>query len=441
MRNDDAEARTPGGEDAAPIDGRPLSLRLRLVGGLLILMFLAMFNLAVVVVVGQRLDLTPDLFYLVLGFAIVLDLLILGLFAHYRLRALVLRPVERMVAGSERIAAGDTAHRLSATETSELNRLTSAVNEMAARLIRNQEALAANVASLEETNRELSEARLHLVRADKLASIGRLAAGIAHEIGNPLGAIMGYVELARRSGSGDAEWLRGISHEASRIDAIVRGLLGYARPKAASPREVDVNEVLRRSVELLRSQGRLKGVECTLRATEDLPSVQTDPFQLEQVMVNLLLNAVDAVAQVDGERWIEVTSRGVVVTRLDAWGRGQRRRNDPDGIDYSHLRRLDQARDPGPAPQLREGAPAVEIAVRDSGPGVPEADLSRVFDPFFTTKAPGRGTGLGLAVSARLIEGMGGMMEAIPGDGHGGATFRILLPESEETADEDSRRR
>lgn len=440
MRNDEPDVSTPAGEDAAPIGGRPLSLRVRLVGGLLILMFLALFNLAVVVFVWQRLDLPLDLFYVVGGAAIFLDLLILGLFAEYRLRVLVLRPVGRMVAGAEKIAAGDTSHRLSGTGTSELNRLATAVNGMAARLIRNQEALAANVASLEETNRELSEARLHLVRADKLASIGRLAAGIAHEIGNPLGAIMGYVELGRRSGVDDSEWLRSISHETSRIDSIVRGLLGYARPKAAFTRAVDVNDVLRRSVELLRSQGRFKGVECDLGLSDDLPGVRADPFQLEQVMVNLLLNAVDAVEGVAGERRIEVTSRAVVVSKRDAWGRQRARRGDPTGIDYSHLRRLDMTRDPGPAASLDEGAPAIEIAVLDSGPGIPDGDLARVFDPFFTTKAPGRGTGLGLAVSARLIEGMGGMLEAQSAGGQGGATFRILLPESEETVDEDSRR-
>jgi signal transduction histidine kinase len=109
---------------------------------------------------------------------------------------------------------------------------------------------------------------------------------MAHEIGNPLGAIMGYVELGRRSGEGESEWLEGISHEADRIDAIVRGLLDYARPKAAVTRGVDVNRSIEQSVELLKVQGRFRDVDTRLDLAGDLPLVIADPFQLEQVLVN-----------------------------------------------------------------------------------------------------------------------------------------------------------
>jgi signal transduction histidine kinase len=146
----------------------------------------------------------------------------------------------------------------------------------------------------------------------------------------------------------------------------------------------------------------------------------------------LLLNAADAIDEAKGERWIGVRTVTMIVTSRDQWGAARRRAGDPDGIDYSHLRRLAQANDPGPAPQLTEGEAAVQISVSDSGPGIPGPDLQRVFDPFYTTKAPGRGTGLGLAVSARLVEGMGGTMEAVPTEG-AGATFRILLPLEELT--------
>ena len=204
---------------------RPLSLRVRLIGGLMILLFLALFSLAVVVFVWQSLSIGPEYLYPVLVVAIVLDLLLLGLVANYRLRVLVLSPVEDMVDGAERIASGFEEERLPGSDTAEIERLSQAVNRMAGRLIHNQDLLAENVRSLDETNRELSAARSSLARADKMASIGRLASGIAHEIGNPLGAILGYVELGRRSGEGEAEWLNGISHEAGRIDTIVRGLL------------------------------------------------------------------------------------------------------------------------------------------------------------------------------------------------------------------------
>jgi C4-dicarboxylate-specific signal transduction histidine kinase len=397
----------------------------------MILLFLALFSLAVVVFVWQQLELDAQYLYLALVIAIAFDLVLLGLVAEYRLRVLVLRPVAQMVDGAEEIAAGREEHRLPASDTAELHRLSTAVNEMADRLIHNQQLLAANVKSLDETNRELSAARSSLARADKLASIGSLGSGIAHEIGNPLGAIMGYVELGRRSGEGSSEWLKGISHETGRIDAIVRGLLDYARPKAATPRPVDVNGVIERSVQLMEVQGRLKAVDTRLDLADELPNVRADPFQLEQVLVNLLLNAVDAVEESAVDRWIWLRTGTARVTARDRWGADRSRRDDPVGIDYSHLRRLDQTRDPGPAPQLREGEAAVEIAVSDSGPGIPADDMQRVFDPFFTTKSPGRGTGLGLAVSARLVEGMGGTMEALATTASG-AAFRILLPVVEE---------
>ena len=413
---------------------RPLSLRVRLIGGLLILLFLALFSLAVVVFVWQSLNLGPNYLYPVLVIAIALDLVLLGLVANYRLRVLVLRPVEDMVEGAERIASGLEQDRLPSSDTAEIERLSQAVNRMAGRLIHNKELLAENVRSLDETNRELSAARGSLARADKMASIGRLASGIAHEIGNPLGAILGYVALGRRSGEGEAEWLEGISHEAGRIDAIVRGLLDYGRPKAAATREVDVNQVIEQAVELMRTQGRLKDVEVLMDLSSGDALVKADPFQLEQVLVNLLLNSIDAIEETGQPRWIKVRSKSTAITARDRWGSILSRRDDPQGIDYSHLRRLDQSRDPGPARQLAEGDSAVEVMLMDSGPGIPADDVRRVFDPFFTTKAPGLGTGLGLAVSARLIEIMGGTLEAVPA-GDDGATFRILLPVALERAE------
>ncbi len=423
-----------GHEPSGGERSRSLSLRVRLIGGLLILLFLALFSLAIVVFVWERVGLPSDYLYVALVAAIGIDLVLLGLVADYRLRVLVVRPVAEMVGGAEEIAAGLEEHRLAPSDTAEIDRLSTAVNEMADRLIHNQQLLAENVRSLDETNRELSAARSSLARADKMASIGRLASGIAHEIGNPLGAILGYVELGRRSGEEGAEWLDGISHEAGRIDAIVRGLLDYGRPKAAATRDVDVNEVIGPAVDLMRVQGRLKDVDVQLDLSPDGVVVTADPFQLEQVFVNLLLNAIDAVEEAAGSRWIRVVSGTTTITARDRWGATRSRRDDPQGIDYSHLRRLDQARDPGPARQLSEGDAAVEVVVRDSGPGILPEDTQRVFDPFFTTKAPGLGTGLGLAVSARLIEIMGGTIEAVPAADEG-AAFRILLPVALERAE------
>jgi hypothetical protein len=371
-----------------------------------------------------------------LAVVIVADLLLLAWFADHRLRELVVRPVERMIVRAERVAGGDHTHLLPATDTRELRRLSAALNQMAGRLIEQQQTLAENVRSLDETNRALSDARIRLVRAEKLASIGRLAAGVAHEVGNPLGAILGYLEVGKRRGATDREWTDGIAYEVRRIDRIVRGLMEYARPKAAAVREIDVNEVVRATAEMMGLQGRFKKLELRLRLGEVLPPVRADAGQLEQVVVNLLLNAEDAAGE-NGGGLVEVSTATGAAERADP--AVPRRRTDPAGVDYSHLRRLDRTVDPGPAVLLRDGDPVVEIRVADDGPGVAPELRNRVFEPFFTTKEPGRGTGLGLAVSARLIEGMGGTVDVLPRDG-GGAVFRVRLPVATTAREEPERR-
>ncbi|MFQ5747065.1 MAG: sensor histidine kinase [Gemmatimonadota bacterium] len=418
---------TSGGDASAPGGHRgPPPLRLQLLSGLAGLQLVVLLTLAFAV---DRWLAPPAVILLALAALIAVDTALLVVFTHVRLRRLVLRPVERLIEGSERLASGDEEYRMPFVGSAELDLLGAAIVRMARRANRDRHRLAANIASLNETNRALSEARSELIRAEKLASIGRLAAGIAHEVGNPLGAILGYVELGKRQGDAGSDWTEGISHEVRRIDRIVRGLLDYARPKAAATRRVDVNAVVRSAAELLRIQGRLKDATLGLELAEPLPEVVADPSQLEQVLVNLLLNADDAIGgEAHGRvqvRTAETTSPGT------APDRPAHRADDPEGIDYSHLRRLTGQTAEAPAPRLRAGAPAVEILVEDSGPGIRPEDRTRVFDPFFTTKEPGRGTGLGLAVSARLIDGMGGTIEVAETTGRG-AAFRVILPVARE---------
>lgn len=422
------------------------SLRRELVLGLTVLLMAALALGTAAMLTFLQLNPTASVGQIVgyLAIVMVLDVLILAAYGHHKLSHLVLRPVDDMVAGAERVAGGDFEHRLDeSVGAEELARLASSVNAMAERLIQNQRALEENVRSLEETNQELTQARDELIRAEKLASVGRLAAGIAHEVGNPLGAIRGYVDVAKRRGQLDDEMYEGLKREAIRIDRIVRGLLDYARPRQAATRPLDVNEVVRQVVDLLETQGRFKAIRVDLHLANRLPAVRGDPTQLEQVLVNLLLNAAESVTDAGSER-IEVSTlsdrhriRGV---------RTARRRDDPPGVDYSHIRRFHRV--PGSEWELafRDGERLVKIVVRDDGAGIPAEILGRIFEPFFTTKDPGRGTGLGLAVASRLVEGMGGVLEAANADG-GGAAFTVLLPavgdvpaaESETAAESEAR--
>src|SRR5690606_15596865 len=353
------------------------------------------------------------------------DLVVFALFGRWLLRTRVLGPVDRMIDGIAAIAAGEYDRRLPAAETRELARLADAVNRMAERLIANQEQLGANIASLQETNRQLTEARDELVRAEKMASVGRLGAGIAHEIGNPLGAVLGYLAvLGKRAGPAEKELIEAAEAEARRIDRIVRSLLDYARPREARARPIAVGSIIEGTVDLLRTQGKLDPIEVTLDLAPELPAVVADQFQLEQVLVNLLLNAVDAM---NGKAGAAITIRTRSGKHQPRPQPRARRRDDPPHADYSHRRRFHQpARVPRDDP-FPPGGEIVEIAVSDNGPGIPPDLLGQVFEPFVTTKDPGKGTGLGLAVSARLIDAMGGTIRAESPAG-GGATFTIVLP-------------
>jgi signal transduction histidine kinase len=203
----------------------------------------------------------------------------------------------------------------------------------------------------------------------------------------------------------------------------VKGLLDYARPRQPAPRPIEVNDVVKGAIELLDAQGHLKDIELELELSGEPTVVHADPHQLEQIMVNLLLNAAQAVDGGSG-RSIKVSTDTVP---YEASAPPARRRDDPPGIDYSHLRRLQARREGLTPPPFSAGTRVVRIRVADTGPGIPAEIMDRVFDPFFSTKETGQGTGLGLAVSARLIEGMGGTIRVESPVGSG-ACFSVLLP-------------
>jgi signal transduction histidine kinase len=263
----------------------------------------------------------------------------------------------------------------------------------------------------------LLDAQGALVRAEKLASVGRLAAGVAHEVGNPLAAIGNYLELLHRRAA-EPGIVAAIQREAARIDTIVRSLLDYARPRDAHREPLDVAAVAARAVDLLRSQGVLRSVGVEVVRGDGLPMVLGDAAALEQVFVNLLLNAVDAAGA--GGRIVVATS----ATRLGDAEEPERRAGDAAGDGRALPRRSHRAG--RHLESARDGSAAVQVVVADSGPGVPAEAGERIFDPFFTTKPPGKGTGLGLAIVQRIVHDHGGRVDVVRAR-EGGAAFVVTL--------------
>jgi signal transduction histidine kinase len=319
------------------------------------------------------------LFYVSLTGLAVLVLL------YFALTHLIVRPLDRLTRSSESLAAGAADVNVPERGAAEVARLAAAFNAMAAQLRAEREALERRLFELERTTIELKAAQQQLIHGEKLASVGRLAAGVAHEIGNPLAAILGFVELLRAGDLPPAqagEFLARIHSETERIHHIIRDLLDFSRrdPEGElAGQRADLREVIADAVDLVRPQKASKQVELRVDVAPDVGLVLGPPQRLTQVVLNLLLNALDAL---DG--------RGSV--RIEARRAGDR----------------------------------CALIVTDDGPGLPQQVLDHLFEPFTTTKPPGQGTGLGLAVCHALVEGMGGEITA-SNRAEGGARFEVSL--------------
>ena len=362
----------------------------------------------------------------VMVFLVAADVLVFLALGRYLIDRLVVLPLAAAARTAREIAQGAYEKRVPPARSREMQALVLAFNDLTDLLLHNQTRLAENIRSLNDTNRLLVATQRELLQAEKLASVGRLAAGIAHEIGNPLGALLGYVSLLKR-GADPAEVMGGMEREAWRIDRIIRDVLQFARPQLAQREAVELPALIRQTIVLLEEQGRLQGIEVRLELPDDLPPVPGVPHSVEQVFVNLILNAADAMR--DGGRL-------TVVARHERYEPARplapRRADDPPEIDYTHLRRLRYGtqRD---SSRLEPGDEVVRVLVADSGPGILPAHIDTIFDPFFTTKPPGEGTGLGLAIVASTMAELGGRVDVTSAEG-GGATFALVFPLAEKSA-------
>jgi len=301
----------------------------------------------------------PTLFWVLMG----IDGLLMVVFVVFVLTRYVLRPVAAMQQAATRVTEGDLSVRLDEEGGRELVVLAASFNTMTA-------SVADQVERLEQQRKELAASREQVIRSEKLASVGRLAAGVAHEVGNPLQAIMGFTDLLQQEKLPARErkdFLDRIELETQRIHRIIRELLDYARPVDDEHQPVDLAAAVDQASQLVVPQQRLREVTINADAMGGLPAAAANTQRLVQVLVNLLLNAADAMEE-----------GGTITISAEA------------------------------------DAQRVELRVANDGPPIPAADRGRIFDPFFTTKDPGAGTGLGLSVAQSIVESYGGRLTLAP---------------------------
>jgi len=365
--------------------------------------------------------------------SLVLDAIVLIAFGSFLLSRVLVKPLKDLLRLTQKISEGDFSHTIEVTSKNEIGQLISSFNRMLERLKENQESIDNHLKSLELANKKLKQAQEELIRTEKLASIGRFAAGVAHEVGNPLGAILGYTSILEKNGIDREEskdYLKRIEKEIERINRIVRELLDFAKPSKFEVRDIEVNKTIENALSLLSHQKNFKNIETRLDLRPDLPMIKGDESQLSQIFINIILNAIDAMPN---GGYLRIETDDLVVENLLGDGFQPlyplRRKGDPMESDYSRLRK------PDPLSTIfakfSKGDRLVKIRISDSGMGIEQENLERIFDPFFTTKEPDKGTGLGLSISLRIVESMGGKIRVESEVGKGSA-FEIYLPAADQ---------
>jgi len=360
---------------------------------------------------------------------VVLDAIVLIVFGSFLLSRVLVKPIKDLLRLTQKVSDGDFSQKIDVTSTHEIGQLIGSFNRMIERLKGNQESLESYLESLESANKQLKQAQEELIRTEKLASIGRFAAGVAHEVGNPLGAILGYTGILQKEGMNQEEardYLKRIEKEIERINRIVRELLDFARPSKFEIKAVQVNQILKSTLSLLSYQKSFKNIDTQLDIQQDLPLIEGDESQLSQVFINIILNAVDAMPE-GGILRIQTATHVVENSDSDRLPGiySRRRKNDPVESDYSSMRKADPL--VALFRRFSAGNRLVKIRISDTGTGIKKEDLENIFDPFFTTKAPDKGTGLGLSISLRIVESLGGEIKVKSELGKG-TTFEVYLP-------------
>jgi two-component system NtrC family sensor kinase len=318
---------------------------------------------------------------------------------NFFVRRLVYVPLRDLKTGARRLSTGDLEQPIPVRSEDEFGELAAAFNAMTEALRNSRQELREWGRTLEEKvekrTRELRVAEAEAARGEKLASVGLLAAGIAHELNNPLTGILTFSHLIRRKmqdGSPDAEDLDLVIRETKRCAAIIRRLLDFAREKTPEKKYCDLNQIIEDTARIIDRPAHLRDIEITMDLDRSLPPVWVDADLIKQVIMNMLVNAQHAIEE-----------KGSITIRS---------------------RRVPEAMSPEPG---AKAVPMVELSIIDTGCGIPEQNLKRIFDPFFTSKELGKGTGLGLSVSHGIVSAHGGSIKVESTVGEG-STFHVYLP-------------
>ena len=328
---------------------------------------------------------------------IFLDTFILVMVGLVLLSRIVVKPIHGLLNLTAGYKDGDAVPAVAEVSRNEIGELSRSLHNMLKRLDENKKELRAHIASLEKANQDVRQAQDEIIRSEKLASVGRLAAGIAHEIGNPIGIILGYLDLLRSEDVGGEEkkdFLNRIESEITRVNQIIKELLEFSRPSSGVVAKTHVHDALENTISMLEPQPMMEGIRSRLELAAPQDVVLANPNQLQQVFLNIIMNSADALAEGDEE---EV---GKTLTI--------RSENTGDTILLTFM---------------------------DNGPGIAPGDLTHIFDPFFTTKEPGKGTGLGLSVCYRIVESLGGTIRAESEVGRG-TKIMVSLPLSRDGGSE-----
>lgn len=325
-----------------------------------------------------------------------------ALIGNRQLSRVYFRPLQRLAKRAETYTDEDPLFFAVRKEDDEFSILSTSLNKMLQRISEDKGVLKETIGSLKETNRELQKAQNDVIWAEKLATVGRLTSGIAHEIGNPIGIVLGYLDLMKQTDltrDEQNDFIRRSEKEITRIHNIIRQLLDMTRTASNESKPIAVHPLLEDLVSVFSYQPSANAIVFESRFNADNDLVVADPERLRQVFLNILLNAVDA-----------INSKPPSKPRIQLITHCPIEENESCGKDRKK---------------------GLEIQIEDNGPGIQPSDLNHIFDPFFTTKQPGAGTGLGLSVSFMIIEKMGGTISASRGE-EAGALFRVRLPLAEE---------